>query len=180
MVTIEEAIARMEAEYKRQYEEERRKIMERLKLYRKNRDKIYLCLDNGRVYFSKPRKCSRVETVTIEDFIERETSERMKIRTNRLTGWKWISENCSTILDRIIMSFPTETLYFDGGYLYVSGIDAPIIVLYVSKYSKEIEELLRALTRSPFRVDVFVGNDGEAQRPEEALRKLLELYSDSI
>jgi len=181
MVKLDEIISSLESELKEIYDKEKKKLLNNLHLDRKKKDSIYICRDNERAYLTKPRSCRNYEKVNVQEYIEKKLSEITKSKTIKINGWRWLAECCKDLLEKTAIGFyiTSGILYFDGGYIYVTGFKETSIIVSISKKTKETVELLKRLTNSPYRVEVFIGNELKTYNPREALEKLLVTEAES-
>lgn len=172
---IESILRDVESEYSRMVDEVRRGVLERLRLKdKKKHSTIYLCLDSGRVYLSRPKKCNSFKEVGIDEYVDSATESELRLARVRLEGWRWLLSSCRDVLSKIATSFysGSRTLYFDGGSVHVMGVERPLIVVSVAKCTEGVAELLKRLAHSPYRVEVFVAQGLKPLGPEEALKTM--------
>lgn len=169
----EDVLKEIENEYTKLVSEARETILKKLRLSdkAKRRGTVFLCLDNGRAYLSKPRNCKSYREVGLEEYISSVVEEEVKVWRTRLDGWRWLLTSCGEVLNKVATAFyaTSRLLFFDGGSVSVIGIEKPIIVVSVSKCSKEVAAFLQKLRESPHDVEVFVGSSLDPVTPEKAL-----------
>lgn len=122
------------------------------------RPRVFLCLDNGKTYLRKPKKCSKVLEQNLEEYVDALIKKRTEKLRKELAIWEWLAKNRLSF-EATEVFFVSRSIHFSNGYLLAVG-GGLTAYFRTENDAKKHADLLRKLANAPFPVTVFVSSHG--------------------